>query len=113
LETPRSLIVQPSYELGRFGAGGLSPRLIRLLVPGELEKAGILFAHSFVFCEEDRSSAAEDKASSTGEVMRFPFEGEPTGFISGDWTRVDANGLFLSNSQSAAIHGTRLESRTV
>jgi hypothetical protein len=88
LETPLSLIAQPSYEEGRFGAGGLSsPRFIRL--EGELENGGIFFAHSFVLWEEDRPNAAEDKASSTGEVMGFPFEGELTGFISGDWTRVD------------------------
>jgi len=68
--------------------GGLSsPRFIKL--EGELENAGRVFAHSLVFWEELRSNAAEDKASSTGEVMGFPFEGEPTGFISGDWTRAD------------------------
>jgi hypothetical protein len=60
------------------------------LVPGELENEGTFFAHSLVFWEEERSNAAEDKASSTGEVMRFPFGGEATGFISSDdWTRVD------------------------
>ena len=44
-----------------------------------------------MFWEGDRSSAAEDKASSSGDVT--PLEGDP---ISGDWTRGDgAEGLFL------------------
>ncbi len=64
--------------------GGDSPRWIKLF--GELEKAGTFLAHSFVFCEGERSRV--DKASSSGDVTPtgFPFEGGPTGFIFGDWS---------------------------
>jgi hypothetical protein len=51
---------------------------------GEVENAGTFLAHSFVFCDGERSKAAEDNASSNGDITGFPFEGVPTGFISGD-----------------------------
>lgn len=54
---------------------------MRLL--GDPENAGTFFAHSLVLCDADGAKAAEDKASSRGDVTGFPLGIEGTELSSG------------------------------
>lgn len=74
--------------------------MIRL--PGEVENAGTLFAHSFVFCVVEVVNAFDDRASRRGDVI--PLLVTSTDFVSAGCNRDVMEGVTpLEESLSSAV----------